>query len=116
MHHGSLCTTVPVLASPRRQGSLPNTGPGEAEPVIGLRPLVIPRRVAWLDALSEMRSIRSRASESANGGAEDRTLRARDKTDNPEGVQGWWAAASMCSERAALRSEGMALFERKFVD
>lgn len=31
-------------------------------------------------------------------------------------VQGWSGAASMCSKQAALRSERMALFERKFVD
>lgn len=33
-----------------------------------------------------------------------------------ESVQGWSGAASMCSKQAALRSERMALFERKFVD
>jgi len=50
------------------------------------------------------------------GGGEDRTLGARGQTDDRERVHGWSGAASMCSKQAALRSERMALFERKFVD
>jgi hypothetical protein len=50
-----------------------------AETVIGLRPRVIPRRIAVARRID-------------------------------------WPAASMCSKQAALRSEWMALFERKFVD
>lgn len=49
-------------------------------------------------------------------GGEDRTLGARGQTDDRERAHGWSGAASMCSKQAALRSERMALFERKFVD
>jgi len=50
------------------------------------------------------------------GGGEDRTLRARGQTDDRERVHGWSGAASMFSKQAALRSERIALVERKFVD
>ena len=50
------------------------------------------------------------------GGAEDRTLRARGRTYDRERVEGGSGTPSMCSKQAALKSERMALFERKFVD